>query len=102
ERLEERRLSVLEDRVDANLAAGGGRELVAELEGLVRDHPYRERLLGQLILALYRSEQQARALDAYRSAKRRLAEELGLEPGPRLEELERAILEHAPALGATA
>jgi len=102
ERLEERRLSVLEDLVDANLAAGGGRELVTELEALVHDHPYRERLLGQLILALYRSGQQARALDAYRSAKRRLAEELGLEPGPRLQELEQAILEHAPALGATA
>ena len=96
--LEERRLNVLEERIDADLASGHAAELVGELERLVAEHPFRERLLGQLMVALYRSGQQARALDAYRAGRHRLAEELGLEPGRALQELERAILAHDPAL----
>jgi DNA-binding SARP family transcriptional activator len=88
ERLETLRLSVLEDRLDADLACGRSSELVAELEHLVGTHPLRERLLGQLMVALYRSGQQARALEAFRAGKRRFAEELGLEPGPALQTLE--------------
>ena len=99
ERLEERRLDVLEERMEAELADGRGVELVVELERLVREHPLRERLLGQLMLALYRSGRQAAALEAYRAARRRLSEELGLEPGPQLQELERRILAHDPTLG---
>jgi ABC-type transport system substrate-binding protein/DNA-binding SARP family transcriptional activator len=99
EGLEERRLVVVEEHVDAALGRGEGAELVPALEELVRDHPFRERLLGQLMLALYRAGRQAAALDAYRTTKRRLAEELGLDPGPKLQELERRILAHDPALG---
>jgi YVTN family beta-propeller protein len=100
EQLEERRRNVLEERIDADLARGGGADLVGELERLVREHPLRERLLGQLMRALYRAGRQAAALEVYRSAKRRLAEELGLEPGPQLHMLERQILAHDPSLGA--
>jgi YVTN family beta-propeller protein len=100
ERLETLRLSVLEDRLDADLACGRSSELVAELEHLVGTHPLRERLLGQLMVALYRSGQQARALEAFRAGKRRFAEELGLEPGPALQTLEREILRQDPALAA--
>jgi DNA-binding SARP family transcriptional activator/ABC-type branched-subunit amino acid transport system substrate-binding protein/DNA-binding beta-propeller fold protein YncE len=99
-RLEELRISAIEDRIDAELAAGRSVEVVAELEALVRQHPLRERLRAQLMLALYRSGRQADALDAYRDTRRRLTEELGLEPGRELRELERAILTHDPALGA--
>ncbi len=101
ERLEERRLNVLEERIDADLAAGAGPELVPELERLVGEHPLRERLLAQLMVALYRAGRQATALEVYRRATRSLAEELGLEPGPRLRELERQILAHDPHLAAT-
>ncbi|MBA3734471.1 MAG: AfsR/SARP family transcriptional regulator, partial [Actinobacteria bacterium] len=100
ERLEERRLSALEERVEADLASGSSAELVAELERLVGEHAFRERLVGQLVLALYRSGQQAKALEEYRVAKRRLAEELGLEPGPQLRKLQRKILEQDASLGA--
>jgi ABC-type transport system substrate-binding protein/DNA-binding SARP family transcriptional activator len=96
--LEEHRLNALEERIEADLASGRAAELVGELERLVREHPFRERLLGQLMVALYRSGQQARALDAYRVGRHRLAEELGLEPGRALQELERAILAHDPSL----
>ncbi len=102
ERLEERRLHVVEDRMDADLARGSGTELVAELEWLVREHPLRERLLAQLMLALYRAGRQSAALEAYRHAKRSLAEELGLDPGPQLQTLERQILAHDPVLGTPA
>jgi peptide/nickel transport system substrate-binding protein len=98
ERLEERRLLALEDRIKAELELGRSDELIPELEALVRDHPLRERLLGQLMLALYRSGRQAEALAALQAARHRLAEELGLEPGPHLRELERQILQHDPAL----
>jgi YVTN family beta-propeller protein len=98
ERLETRRLSVVEDRIDADLACGRSSELVGELEQLIREHPLRERLLGQLIITLYRSGQQARALEAFTAGKHRLAEELGLQPGPALQRLEQQILRHDPGL----
>jgi YVTN family beta-propeller protein len=97
-RLEEQRLSVTEQRIQADLELGRHAELVAELEGLVREHPLRERLRGQLMLALYRSGRQAEALDVYRTGRRLLDEELGLEPSQELRLLERAILEQDPAL----
>ena len=97
-RLEESRLAALEDRVDADLASGEPVRLVGEVEGLVREHPLRERLRGQLMLALYRCGRQADALEAYRNGRRELVEGLGLEPGRALQELERAILAHDPGL----
>jgi YVTN family beta-propeller protein len=98
ERLEERRLLALEERIDADLALGRGHELVPELERLVADDPFRERPLGQLMLALYRAGRQAEALAAYQDFRHRLAEELGLEPGPQLRELEQRILRQDPEL----
>jgi YVTN family beta-propeller protein len=97
-RLEEMRLSALEDQIDADLALGRHTELVAELEELVREHPLRERLLRQLMLALYRAGRQADALERYRQARGKLSAELGIEPGPALKKLERAILLHDPEL----
>jgi predicted ATPase/DNA-binding SARP family transcriptional activator len=94
QRLEDLRLSAFEDRIEADLALGRDAELVDELEGLVRDHPYRERLWRQLMLALYRAERQTDALAAYRRARALLDEELGLEPGEELQRLEQAILRH--------
>lgn len=96
--LEEQRLAALEQRIDADLALGRHAELVPELEGLVREQPLRERLRGQLMLALYRSGRQADALEVYRSGRRLLDEELGLEPADELQRLERAILNHDPSL----
>jgi DNA-binding SARP family transcriptional activator len=97
--LEEFRLAAIEDRVEADLALGRSRELVGELRDLVARHPLRERLRGQLMLAFYRSARQAEALESYQAFRRRLAEELGLEPGPAVQQLERAILAHDRALG---
>jgi YVTN family beta-propeller protein len=97
-RLEEARLEALEDRIDADLAVGAQAGLVGELEALVAEHPLRERLQGQLMLALYRSGRQADALEHYRNARLSMVEQLGIEPGPRLQELERAILAHDPTL----
>jgi DNA-binding SARP family transcriptional activator/streptogramin lyase len=97
-RLDEQRLAALEQRIDADLALGRQAQLVPELEGLVRDHPLRERLRGQLMIALYRSGRQAEALDVYRSGRRLLDEELGLEPHDELQRIERAILNHDPSL----
>jgi YVTN family beta-propeller protein len=97
-RLEEQRLAALEQRIDAELALGRHAELVPELEGLVREHPLRERPRGQLMLALYRCGRQAEALEVYRSGRRLLDDELGLEPGEELRRLERAILEQDPSL----
>jgi YVTN family beta-propeller protein len=99
-RLEEARIAALEDRIDAELALGNHARLIGELEALCREHPNRERLQRQLVLALYRSGRQSDALESYRNAKRRLVEELGLEPGPELQELERAILTQDPAIEA--
>ncbi|MGH2735694.1 MAG: BTAD domain-containing putative transcriptional regulator, partial [Actinomycetota bacterium] len=97
-RLDELRLSALEDRVDAQLALGHEAEVVGELESLTAEHPLRERLRGQLMHALYRCGRQAEALATYREARRALADELGLEPGPDLRELEERILRQDPAL----
>ncbi len=97
-RLEELRLGAIEDRVDADLALGRAAKLVPELEPLVSAHPLRGRLRGQLMLALYRSGRQADALDVYRSGRRLLDEELGLEPDNELQRLEKAILNHDPSL----
>jgi DNA-binding SARP family transcriptional activator len=98
ERLEESRLAALEDRIDADLDAGQHAALVGELEQLVEERPVRERLRGQLMLALYRSGRQAEALDVYRRTRSLLADELGLEPSPELRELEQAILRQDAAL----
>jgi DNA-binding SARP family transcriptional activator len=97
-RLEELRLVALEGRIDADLALGRAAELVAELEALAGEHPLRERLRAQLMLALYRSGRQAEALQVYRQTRRLLVEELGIEPSPALQELERAILDQDPEL----
>jgi DNA-binding SARP family transcriptional activator len=91
-RLEELQVAAIEDRIDAELALGLHGQLVPELEGLVARHPVRERLRGQLMLALYRCGRQAEALAAYRDARRTLLGELGIEPGRGLQSLERAIL----------
>ena len=99
-RLEEQRLLAIEDRVDADLATGGGAGSVAELEQLVGEHPLRERLRGQLMLALYRSGRQARALEVYTEGRRELAEQLGIEPGEALKQLQRTILAHDERLAA--
>jgi DNA-binding SARP family transcriptional activator len=96
--LAERRLTALEDRLDAQLELGRHAAIVGELETLVEEHPYRERLWGQLMLALYRTGRQADALRAFQRARRALGDDLGLEPGPALVELERAILDHAPSV----
>ena len=100
ERLEELRLGAVEDRIDAELAAGADGALVGELRELVAEHPLRERLRGQLMIALYRGGRQADALAVYRDGRQALKDELGIEPGPALRELERGILRHDPGLGA--
>ena len=97
-RLEEARLAALSDRVDADLALGEHTRLVSELEALVREHPLRERLVCQLMLALYRSGRQADALESYRNARRRLVDQIGVEPGRELERLQQAILIQDPEL----
>jgi YVTN family beta-propeller protein len=97
-RLEEARLTAVEERIEADLARGRHAELVGEIESLVAHHPLRERLRGQLMRALYGSGRQAEALAAYADARRVLVDELGLEPGPALRELERAILCQDPRL----
>ncbi|HEX3057271.1 MAG TPA: AfsR/SARP family transcriptional regulator [Gaiellaceae bacterium] len=104
-RLEELRLSALEQLFDAELAAGRSGDLVPELESLVARHPLRERFRGELMLALYGAGRQAEALAAYQEARRMLVEELGLEPGPHLQELHARILRQEvprPRLAASA
>ena len=96
--LEETRLSVLEDRIDADLAAGRDVVLVPELEELIAREPLRERPYGQLMLALYRDGRQADALETYQRARKVLSQEVGLQPGPQLQELERRMLNQDPAL----
>ena len=100
-RLEELRLGALEARNDAELQLGRHVRLLAELESLVASEPTRERLVGQLMLALYRSGRQADALAVYQRARTRLADELGLEPGPALRALQAQILEQAQSLALT-
>jgi DNA-binding SARP family transcriptional activator len=97
-RLEELRLLALERRIDADLQAGRDAELVPELESLVAQQPLREGLRRMLMLALYRAGRQADALDSYQSARRALVDGLGIEPGPALQELEKAILRQDPSL----
>jgi DNA-binding SARP family transcriptional activator len=97
-RLEELRLEVLEERIEADLALGAGAELVAEVEGLVSEFPLREKLRAQLMLALYRSGRQAEALDAYHAARRTLSDELGIDPSPQLQQLYGQILRQEGAL----
>ncbi|MGZ8821791.1 MAG: BTAD domain-containing putative transcriptional regulator, partial [Aeromicrobium sp.] len=101
-RLEALHLDALEARIEADLAAGRDDALVAELDALVAEHPYRERLHSQRILALYRSGRQAEALAAYRAARAALDEGLGLDPGPELQALETRILQQDPNLAASA
>lgn len=91
-RLEELRLSLLEERADVELACGRSGRLVPELETLVREHPYRERLRAQLMLALYRSGRQTDALAQFQEARSTLVEAFGLEPGRELQELHLALL----------
>jgi DNA-binding SARP family transcriptional activator len=101
-RLEDLRVAALEQLIDAKLALGRHAEVIGELESLIGDYPYRERLRAQLMLALYRSDRQADALQAYQDARRSLTDELGIEPGERLRELERAILAQDPELAVPA
>jgi DNA-binding SARP family transcriptional activator len=91
-RLEELRLTALEARIDADLELGRHAQLVPELDSLVAEHPLREALRGQLMLALYRSGRQAAALEAYQSARRALLDELGIDPSPALQRLHASIL----------
>jgi DNA-binding SARP family transcriptional activator len=97
-RLEELRIAALEDRIDADIVLGRHADVVAELEGLAAQHPRRERVRAQLMLALYRSGRQAEALEVYRDTRRVLVDELGIEPGKELRELEDAILRQDPVL----
>lgn len=99
ERLEELRLAALEDRIDADLMLDRHDVLVGELRDLVGEHPLQERLRGQLMAALYRCGRQVEALEVYREGRDVLVDELGVEPGPALRELEQAILRQDPALG---
>ncbi len=97
-RLAELRLLVTLERIDADLAAGAGAELIAELNRLIEANPLKERPCGQLMTALYRAGRQTEALAVYRQTSERLRDELGLEPSPELQTLERAILNHDPTL----
>jgi DNA-binding SARP family transcriptional activator len=97
-RLDDLRAAALEQLIEAKLALGGHAEVVGQLEALISEHPYREHLRALQMLALYRSDRQADALQAYQDARRTLVEELGIEPGERLRELERAILAQDPEL----
>lgn len=97
-RLEEQRLAALEAKLEAQLALGLHRELIGELEALVREHPTREELRRLQMLALYRSGRQSEALASYTHMRQILADELGIDPGPALQSLELAILKHAPEL----
>ncbi len=101
-RLEEMRLAALEERIGADLDLGRHADVIAELETLVAEQPLRERLRGQLMLALYRSDRQAQALRVYRDTHRMFGDELGLDPSPELQRLQRAILAQDPSLDWTA
>ena len=101
-RLEEMRVSTLEQLIEAKLALGRHAEVIVQLEMLISEHPYRENMRAQLMLALYRCERQADALQAYQEARQQLVDELGIEPGERLRDLERKILAQEPSLAMTA
>ena len=98
--LEELRITAVESRIEADLALGRHGALIGELQALVTEHPLRERLRGQLMLALYRSGRQAEALETYRQGRAALLEELGIDPSPALQELERAILRQDASVAA--
>jgi len=98
DRLEGLRAEATEDRIEADLALGRHASIVTELEGLIAAYPLRERLYQQLMIALYRCGRQAEALEVFQKARRTLVEELGLEPGPALQRVERAILQQDPGL----
>jgi len=102
DRYEELRVDAAEQAIAARLALGESQSLVPRLQALIAEHPYRERLHGQLMLALYRSGQQAAALDAYIAARSRLVLDLGVEPGPELQRLQQRILAQDPELAAAA
>ena len=97
-RLEEVRLAALESRIDADLRLGRHAALVPELEALAHEHPLREQLYEQLMVALYRSGRQVDALERYQRARRKLIDEFGIEPGPRLQEIQSAVLTHDATL----
>jgi DNA-binding SARP family transcriptional activator/class 3 adenylate cyclase/tetratricopeptide (TPR) repeat protein len=97
-RLEDQRLACVEEQINRDLEAGRHAELTGELDALVAEHPLRERLSAQRMLALYRSGRQAEALDAYQETRRALVDELGIEPGRELRELHQAILNQDPGL----
>jgi YVTN family beta-propeller protein len=97
-RLEEQYTAAVEQRIDTDLALGRHAEVVPELEGLVAEHPLRERLRAQLMIALYRCGRQADALEVYNAGRETLRDELGVEPGPELRELQMAILRQDPGL----
>jgi predicted ATPase/DNA-binding SARP family transcriptional activator len=99
-RLNELRLHAREELIDVGLALGRHGSLIGELRALVEDHPLRERLCGQLMLALYRSGRQAEASDVYQRTRQRLVDELGMEPGPDLQVLLRRILKQDSGLAA--
>jgi DNA-binding SARP family transcriptional activator len=101
DRLDESRISVLEERIELDLAIGVDADLIAELRDLVAEYPLRERLHGLLMLALYRAGRQADALAAFRDARRHLHDELGVEPGAALQQLHQQILAADPKLAAT-
>jgi DNA-binding SARP family transcriptional activator len=98
EQLEELRLTALMDRIDCDLALGRHEQLIGELNRLVSEYPLRERLRAQQMLALYRADRQAEALDAYQHARQTLVDELGIDPSEALQRLQRGILAHDPAL----
>ena len=98
ERLEGLRIDALEEHFEAALEIGEHREIVSELQRATHESPFRERLWRQLMVALYRSGRAADALETYRSARRVLVEELGLEPGPELRRTQEAILAHDPGI----
>ena len=97
-RLSDLRVAADEQLVDAKLALGRHAEVIGPLERMVEEHPYRERVRAQLMLALYRTDRQADALQAYQDARRQLVDELGIEPGERLRDLEAAVLAQDPSL----
>jgi DNA-binding SARP family transcriptional activator len=97
-RLDEQRIATIEDRINLELDLGRHHELVGELTELVGEFPLREQLRGQLMLALYRCDRTAEALQAYQQARRTMIDELGIEPGERLQQLEHAVLTSDPSL----
>ena len=94
ERLEELKIVAVEERIDAELELGRHQEVLAEVVQVANEHPYRERLQGQAMVALYRCGRQSEALEHYSALRARLRDEVGLEPGPALRELQRRILQH--------